>query len=207
MPENKLNLAVLISGGGSTLANLVERIADGRLRDVRIRQVISSRVDVRGNDIARAAGLPLQVIRPRDFESPSGFSAGLTQSLDAANVDLVVMGGFLCFYRVPGRYLGRVLNIHPALLPAFGGRGMYGHHVHEAVIAAMHRETGCTVHLVDNIYDHGPIVSQRRVPVYPHDTAATLAERVGFAERELYPEVIARIAREGFDWLPQISTE
>ncbi|MFN0138178.1 MAG: phosphoribosylglycinamide formyltransferase [Phycisphaerae bacterium] len=207
MPHSPLKLAVLISGGGSTLANLIERIGDGRLSGVQIKQVISSRIDVRGNDIARRANLPLCILRPRDFASPAAFSAALTNSIDAAGVDLVVMGGFLCLYQIPAHYLGRVINIHPALLPAYGGRGMFGHHVHEAVIAAAERESGCTVHLADNVYDHGPIVAQRRVPVYAHDTPQALADRVGQAERELYPEVIARIAREGFDWLPRISSE
>lgn len=207
MPHRDLKLAVLISGGGSTLANLIERIGDGRLSGAQINQVISSRADVRGNEIARRANLPLQILRPRDFESPAAFSIALTKSIDDVGVDLVVMGGFLCLYQIPAHYLGRVINIHPALLPAYGGRGMFGHHVHEAVIAAAERESGCTVHLADNVYDHGPIVSQRRVPVYAHDTPQALADRVGQAERELYPEVIARIAREGFDWLPRISSE
>jgi folate-dependent phosphoribosylglycinamide formyltransferase PurN len=104
---------------------------------------------------------------------------------------------------LPPRYAGRVLNIHPALLPRFGGRGFWGHHVHEAVLAAGVTESGCTVHLVDTEYDHGPIVAQRRVPVLPGDTPDTLAERVGVAERELYPHVIQQVANQGLEWLKQ----
>jgi len=200
----KLRIGVLISGGGSTLANLHSRIADGRLPDVEIVQVVSSRPDTRGVALSREAGLPTCVLRPRDFSVAEDFSAALNAAMDAAAVELVVMGGFLCFWRIPLHYLGRVVNIHPSLLPAFGGRGMFGHHVHEAVLAAGVAESGCTVHLADNEYDHGPIVAQRRVPVLPSDTPDSLAARVGECERELYPDVIARIAREGFEWLPQV---
>ena len=112
-----------------------------------------------------------------------------------------MLAGFLCFWRIPARYEHRVLNIHPALLPRFGGRGFYGQYVHEAVLAAGASESGCTVHLADNEYDHGPIVAQARVPVKPDDTADTLAERVGIAERELYPQVIQQVAERGLEWL------
>lgn len=200
-PRLPLRIAVLISGGGTTLANLIERIRDGRLRDVEIRLVISSRRAVRGVEIARAAALPLTIVRPRDYADNAAFSAALTAALDEAAPDLVVLGGFLSFWHVPGRYAGRVLNIHPALLPRFGGKGFYGHRVHEAVLAAGETESGCTVHLVDNEYDHGPIVAQTRVPVLPGDTPDSLAERVGAAERELYPRVIQAVAQFGLTWL------
>ena len=196
-----LRLAVLISGGGTTLENLIRHIRDGRLQRVEIRLVISSRSAVRGVDIARQAGLPLKIIRPRDYPDVQTFSDALASALDAAAVDLVVMGGYLCFWRIPDRYQGRVLNIHPALLPRFGGRGMYGHHVHAAVLAAGERESGCTVHLADNEYDHGPTIAQVRVPVLPGDTADTLAARVGVEERKLYPRVIQQVADHGLEWL------
>lgn len=198
-----LRLAVLLSGGGTTLENLLARMADGRLRGVEIRVVISSRNEVRGVRIARAAGLPLVIIRRRDYGDDDAFSTAITATLDAAGVDLGVLAGFLCFWRIPPTYLGRVLNIHPALLPRFGGRGFFGHHVHEAVLAAGETQSGCTVHLADNQYDHGPIVAQSVVPVQPGDTPETLAARVGAAERELYPQVIQRVADEGLAWLRQ----
>jgi phosphoribosylglycinamide formyltransferase 1 len=204
--QQRLRVAVLISGGGSTLANLVARIDAGQLRGVELVQVVSSRQAVRGVELARAAGLPCTVLRPRDFADPAAFSAALTAVLDAARVDLVVLAGFLCLWQLPAHYRGRTLNIHPALLPHFGGRGFYGHHVHEAVLAAGVAESGCTVHLVDAEYDHGPIVAQARVPVLPGDTADTLAERVQAAERELYPQVLQTIADQGIGWLAQFRT-
>jgi formyltetrahydrofolate-dependent phosphoribosylglycinamide formyltransferase len=198
-----LRLGVLISGGGSTLENLIQRIADRRLRGVEIRLVISSRSTVRGVEIARAAGLPLEIIRRKDHPDDEAFSDALTAALDRGGVDLVLLAGFLCFWRVPRHYAGRVLNIHPALLPRFGGKGFYGRNVHEAVLAAGQTQSGCTVHLVDNQYDHGPIVAQARVAVHAGDTPDTLAQRVGVAERELYPQVIQTVADEGLGWLRQ----
>ena len=196
-PHTLLRLGVLISGGGSTLANLIERLGDGRLRGVRIVAVVSSRGAVRGAEIARQAGLSLAIVRRRDHADADGFSRAVAASLDAAEVDLAAMGGFLCHWRLPTRYASRTLNIHPALLPAFGGRGMHGRRVHEAVLTSGATESGCTVHLVDEIYDHGPILAQRRVRVAPGDTPESLAARVGQAERELYPRVIQRVADEG----------
>jgi phosphoribosylglycinamide formyltransferase-1 len=196
-----LRLGVLISGGGTTLENLIRRIRDGRLRGVRIALVISSRGAVRGVTIAREAGLPVEVIRRRDYADEESFSAAISAALDQVAADLVVLAGFLCHWRLPERYFGRALNIHPALLPKFGGKGMYGRHVHEAVLAAGETETGCTVHLVDDQYDHGPIIAQARVPVLPNDTPDTLAERVMAAERELYPQVIQQVADHGVQWL------
>lgn len=194
MPTSELRLAMLISGGGSTLANIITRIADGRLCGVRIAQVVSSRPNVRGVEIAREAGLPMTVIQQRDYLDEEAFSAAITAAIDGAGVDLVVMGGFLCLWRLPRRYEGRVINIHPALLPEFGGRGFYGLHVHAAVLKAGRAESGCTVHLVDEQYDHGPIIAQRRVAILPDDTPESLAARVGEAERELLPEIIAQYA-------------
>ncbi len=201
-----LRLGVLVSGAGATLENLVQRIRDGRLRNAEIALVISSRSAVRGVEIARAAGLPLEIVRKRDHPDEAAFSAAIARMLDRATVDLAVLAGFLCFWRLPPRYDGRVLNIHPALLPRFGGKGMYGRHVHAAVHAAGVTESGCTVHLVDNEYDHGPIVAQARVPVQSADTPETLAQRVMAAERELYPRVIQQVADHGLAWLQQYHT-
>jgi len=198
-----LRLGVLISGSGTTLENLIRRIRDGRLRRVQIALVISSRATVRGVTIAREAGLPVEIIRRRDYADEESFSAAISAALDRVAADLVVLAGFLCHWRLPERYFGRALNIHPALLPKFGGKGMYGRHVHEAVLAAGERETGCTVHLVDDQYDHGPIIAQARVPVLPGDTPDRLAERVMAAERELYPQVIQEVADHGVQWLRQ----
>jgi phosphoribosylglycinamide formyltransferase-1 len=202
-----LPIAVLISGGGTTLANLVERLRDGRLRGITIRLVVSSRHAVAGNEVARAAGLPLRVIRRRDFPEVQRFSDAIVAALDESAIELVVMGGFLCHWRIPPRYQGRVLNIHPALLPAHGGRGMYGARVHESVLAAGERVSGCTVHLADDEYDHGPIVAQARVEVRDDDTPVTLAARVAAVERDLYPRVLQQVADRGVDWLSSAARE
>lgn len=195
--RREFRIAVLISGGGSTLANLIERIGDGRMPGVTIAGVVSSRAEVRGVEIARAAGLPVQVVRRREFDSDAAFSDALTAVVDRLGVDLVVLGGFLCLWLLPPRYEGRVINIHPALLPKYGGKGFFGHRVHEAVLAAGDSESGCTVHVATNEYDRGPILAQTRVPVLPGDSPETLAERVMAAERELYPSVIRRLAEGG----------
>jgi formyltetrahydrofolate-dependent phosphoribosylglycinamide formyltransferase len=188
-----VDLAVLLSGGGHTLQNFIDEIAAGRL-DARIRVVVSSRRDAAGVQRAREAGIPCHVVERRRFASGEEFSAAITEALEPYAVDLVLLAGFLQLYLFPDKYRGRVLNIHPGLLPRYGGRGMYGHYVHEAVLAAGETESGCTVHLADHEYDHGPIVLQRRVPVLPGDTPETLAERVFAAECEAYPEAVRLFA-------------
>jgi len=189
-------LVVLLSGGGRTLVNLLAAIGQGRL-EAEVVKVISSRRDVPGVERAREAGLDVEVIRPRDFPDHAAFAAEQTRSILAARPDLVVMAGYLVHYPVPAMLQGRILNIHPSLLPRFGGQGLYGEHVHAAVLAAGERESGCTVHVVDDEYDHGPIVAQRRVPVLPGDTVDSLAARVFEAECALYPQAIAEVLRRG----------
>lgn len=196
-----LRLGVLISGGGTTLENLIRRIDDGRLRHVRIVAVVSSRAEARGVAIAEQAGLPVHVVDPRRCTSEQAFSDAIGGHLRAAGVDLVAMGGFVHLWRIPADFDRRVLNIHPALLPKFGGRGMYGLRVHRAVLEAGERVSGCTVHIADNQYDHGPIVAQMRVPVQAGDTAETLAARVRQAEFALYPCVIQYVAQRGVEVL------
>jgi formyltetrahydrofolate-dependent phosphoribosylglycinamide formyltransferase len=196
-PSNQrlLRLGVLISGTGRTLLNLVECIRKGRLRAT-IPQVISSRADVAGVDKARSAGLQVAIVRKKDYPDVDAFSQRLVQELDAAKVDLVVQGGWLCLWKIPKAYENRVMNVHPALLPSFGGQGMWGHHVHEAVLAAGCKVSGCTVHFCTDQYDSGPIIVQRTCPVLDDDTPDTLAERV-FAEECIgYPEAI-RLFSEG----------
>lgn len=198
-----LRLAVLLSGSGTTLANLLDRIRDGQLTHVTIARAVSSRGGVRGLDIAAAAGIRAEVVRPRDFDDAQAFSDAVTRAVESSQADLIVMAGFLCRWLFPGQFNGRVLNIHPALLPDFGGAGMYGRHVHQAVLAAGRATSGCSVHIADLEYDHGPIVAQRPVPVLAGDSAETLAARVGQAEREVYPWVIQQVADRGFNWLSQ----
>jgi phosphoribosylglycinamide formyltransferase-1 len=194
-----LGLAVLISGGGTTMANLADRILRGSL-DARIQVVVSSRPGVEGIARGRDRGLETAVLARKGFVGADGafdsdgYTKALMDLLAPRGCDLIALAGFMSrlgpeiFNRYP------VVNVHPALLPRFGGAGMYGHHVHEAVLAAGETESGCSVHFVDPEYDHGPVIAQRRVPVLPDDTPDSLADRVQNAERELYPEVIGWIA-------------
>jgi phosphoribosylglycinamide formyltransferase-1 len=187
MPE-PIRLAVLISGGGTTLQNLIDRIGDGRLA-ARIVGVVSSRADVRGVERAQQAGLPVAVVDRRRPEA-------VWDAVRQFRPDLVCLAGWLHLLPIPADFRQRVLNIHPALLPAFGGKGMFGRHVHEAVLAYGARVSGCTVHFADDTYDTGPILVQRCVPVLDGDDPDTLAARVFAAECEAYPEAI-RLMAEG----------
>jgi phosphoribosylglycinamide formyltransferase-1 len=189
-----LKLAVLVSGSGTTLQNLIEQIAEEKL-DCRIALVVGSRPGLKGLDRARAAQLPTVVIDRREFDSPAAFSREVFSAIDLASVDLVCLAGWLCLLEIPPHYQGRMMNIHPSLLPEFGGKGMYGSRVHQAVLDARRTVSGCTVHYVDGQYDNGPIILQRTCPVHPDDTAETLAARVFEEEKIAYPEAI-RIHRQ-----------
>jgi formyltetrahydrofolate-dependent phosphoribosylglycinamide formyltransferase len=185
---------VLLSGGGRTLQNFLDLIARGEL-DASVEVVVASNSSAGGLQRARDAGIDTHVVRRRDFVTNDAFSEAITAVLDQYEIDLVLGAGFTQLYKYPARFDGRMLNVHPALLPAYGGQGMYGHHVHEAVLAAGERESGCTVHLTTHEYDKGPIVVQKRVPVLPDDTPETLAERIFSAEMEAYPEAIRIMAK------------
>ena len=188
-----IRLGVLLSGSGRTLANILKLIASGKL-SAQVVTVISSRSTVKGIQIAKDANLPCHVIRTKDCSEVDDFSAAIVDVLDAANVDLVVQAGWLCYWKIPDRYIGRVMNIHPALLPSFGGKGMWGHHVHEAILAAGCKVSGCTVHFVNNEYDKGPIIVQRTCEVAEHDDSDSLAARVFEQECIAYPAAIQLFA-------------
>ncbi|MGW8257365.1 MAG: phosphoribosylglycinamide formyltransferase [Thermoguttaceae bacterium] len=193
-PNPKLfSLAVLISGGGTTLKNLIERINDGRLR-ASIGLVISSNPLADGLRFAKEANIPALIVERKAFADQQAFSREIFSHCKAANVDLVVMGGFLKQLTIPEDFAYRVVNIHPALVPAFCGKGFYGRRVHEAVLDYGAKLSGCTVHFADNQYDHGPVILQKSVPVNDDDTPDTLAARVFQAECEAYPEAIQLIA-------------
>jgi phosphoribosylglycinamide formyltransferase 1 len=185
-------IAVLLSGGGTTLQNLIDRITVGAL-PVRIVQVVSSRADVFGVERGRRAGLPVEIIPRQLFSTREAFSERTFDICRRAGAGLIALGGYLQLLKIPNDYRLKVLNIHPALLPAFGGKGMFGHHVHEAVLDYGAKVSGCTVHFLDEQYDHGPIVAQRAVEVRDDDTPDTLAARVFVAECELYPAVIRAV--------------
>ncbi|HEY1379648.1 MAG TPA: phosphoribosylglycinamide formyltransferase [Gemmataceae bacterium] len=188
-------IAVLLSGSGRTLQNLLDRAADGRL-PARVVLVVSNKPDAYGLERARRAGVPTAVVDRKPFADRDAFSAAVFEHCRRAGADLVCMAGFLQLLRIPDDFAGRVMNIHPALLPAFGGQGMYGHHVHEAVLEYGAKLSGCTVHFADNVYDHGPVILQRAVEVLDDDTPETLADRVFAAECEAHPEAI-RLFAEG----------
>lgn len=190
-----LRLGVLVSGGGTTLQNFLDRIADGRLR-AEVAVVIASRPDAYGLERARRAGIPTAVVARHDACNRDEFGRRTFDELRRHAVDLVCLAGYLQLLPIPDDFAGRVLNIHPALIPAFCGQGFYGHRVHEAVLDCGVKVSGCTVHFADNAYDHGPIVLQRVVPVLDDDTPDTLAARVFEAECAAYPEAITLFAED-----------
>lgn len=188
-----LPLAVLISGTGRSLKNMLERIAAGQLT-AEVRLVISSAPGVRGLDYAKEAGIAHEVLRRESFPTPEEYSRMVFDRCRASGAELVVLAGFLKRLTIPEDFFNRVVNIHPALVPSFCGKGFYGHHVHEAALRYGVKLSGCTVHFVDNEYDHGPVILQKAVPVLDNDTPDTLADRVFAAECQAYPEALELIA-------------
>lgn len=195
MPNSPIRLAVLISGSGTTLQNFLDRIADGRLA-AEVVCVVSSKPGVKGVERAAKAGIPCAVLERKKHPSVEAYSEALFGFVRDYRPDLVCLAGFLQLIRIPADFTNRIINIHPALIPTFCGKGMYGHHVHEAVLAGGVKVSGCTVHFVDNEYDHGPIILQRTVPVLDDDTPDALAARVFEQECDAYPEAI-RLFAEG----------
>ncbi len=196
MSDRPISLAVLVSGSGTTLQNLIDEIEAGRL-NATIAIVIASRPGLIASERAIAAGIPNVIANQKGFASVTDFSREVLRHVDAANAELVCLAGWLCLLDLPKRYANRALNIHPALLPSFGGKGMYGAKVHEAVIARGCKVSGCTVHFVDDGYDTGPIIVQRTCPVLDDDTPASLAARVFTEEKIAYPQAIRLIQNGG----------
>jgi phosphoribosylglycinamide formyltransferase-1 len=190
-----IRLAVLVSAGGTTLQNLLDRCADGRL-PARVVLVVSSNAGAFALVRARKAGVPTAVVERKQCASRAEFSERIWAACRDAGADLACLAGFLQLIQIPDDFRNRVMNIHPALMPAFCGKGYYGHRVHEAVLAYGAKVSGCTVHFADNEYDHGPIILQRPVPVLDDDTPDTLAARVFEQECEALPEAI-RLFAEG----------
>jgi phosphoribosylglycinamide formyltransferase 1 len=190
--------AVFLSGGGRTLENLWQHQGTGDL-PIDIRLVISSSPSVRGVQIARDAGIDTRVIVKSKFASPESYCDAMFGPCREVGAQLVVMAGFLKHVLIPDDFTGRVINIHPSLIPAFAGEGMYGMNVHEAAIRRGVQFSGCTVHFVDNDYDHGPIILQRICPVPPAFDAKQLANAVFELECEALPEAIRRVAQKSFD--------
>lgn len=187
-------IAFLLSGSGSTLLNLLAAIERGEVPG-EVVVVLSDREGVRGLEHARARGLPAVVLERAAHRGREAYGRALECALAPHRPDLVVLGGFLTLFSIPPSLAGRVLNVHPSLLPRHGGPGCWGLHVHRAVLAAGDTESGCTVHVVTDEVDGGPIVAQCSVPVRAGDTPEALAARVQEAERTLYPPAIAAFLR------------
>ena len=183
-------VGVLASGRGSNLQALIDYFADSPRSSVEIRLVASNRQNAQALERARAASIPARAFNAGDEGEE------LMSLLEEHGIDLLVLAGYM--KRIPPRvvsaYHGRIVNVHPGLLPEFGGEGMYGSHVHAAVIASGAKTTGVTVHLVDDEFDHGPVVAQWRIAVLEKDTAESLAERVLEVEHVIYPRAVEMIA-------------
>jgi phosphoribosylglycinamide formyltransferase-1 len=188
-----IRLAVCVSGEGTTLQNLIDQIRSRRL-DAQIVQVVASRPRIGAIGRAEAAGIPLALAN-RNARSRTEFSTSVFDPIRHSQADLVVLAGFLSLLYIPPEYKGRVLNIHPSLIPAFSGEGYYGSRVHKAVLESGVKFSGCTVHLADEAYDTGPIIAQRVVPVQEDDTVESLAARVFQEECKALPEAIALYAQ------------
>lgn len=189
-----LPIAVLISGGGTTLKNLIDRKAQNTLA-VDFRLVVSSNPKAKGLEYAQEASIPARVIRKKDFVDGQAHSDAMFEAIRESGAKLVVMGGYLEHLLIPDDFEKRVINIHPSLIPAFCGKGMYGLYVHQAAIEFGVKVSGCTVHFVDNQYDHGPILLQRTCEVLDGDTPEMLQKRVFELEREALPDAINKIAQ------------
>jgi len=192
-----MRLAVFASGGGTNFQAILDAIDRGLVPAEPV-CCVSNTPDAGALDRAERAGVPTAVVAPSDYTNPTAFGRALLDVMEAQNVTFVALAGYML--KVPSNvvdaYQNRMTNVHPALLPAFGGKGMYGMHVHEAVIEYGVHWSGATVHLVDEEYDHGPIVLQEPVPVYPDDTPQSLADRIKEVEHRLYPEAL-RLFAEG----------
>ncbi len=193
--SQRARMLVLLSGSGTTLQNFIDLTERGEL-PVEIVGVLSSRRGVKGIDRAEKHDIPTRIVARKDFETWDEFNKALCDAVEPFEPDLIAFAGFMSLFRAPEKYYGKIMNVHPALIPAFCGKGFYGHHVHEAVIESGVKITGATVHFVDEEYDHGPIILQKAVEVLDDDTPDSLAERVQAVEREIYPEAI-RLFVEG----------
>ncbi len=187
--SKKVRLGILLSGGGRTMVNIHNQIEAGKL-NAQIVLVICSRSKIKGVERARKIGIEPIIIRKKDLPDIDEFSKRIESELVKAKVELVIQAGWLCLWKIPLQYNRRVMNIHPALLPSFGGQGMWGHHVHEAVLEAGCKVSGCTVHFCTNEYDKGQILVQKVCNLEDDDDADSLAARVFEQECIAYSEAI-----------------
>jgi len=190
------NIAVFISGGGSNLQSLIDASKSGNL-SAKIVLVVAGSPDAYGLERAAKAGIDTFVYRVKDYPNKEAAHRDLMDMLEEYKVDYIALAGYLKLLPAPvvKKYKDHITNIHPALLPKFGGDGMYGHFVHKAVLAAGESESGATVHLVDEIYDHGKILKQGKVKIEPEETADSLAAKVLQVEHRIYPEALENLIR------------
>ncbi len=193
-PKPTVPVAVFLSGGGRSLQNLIDHQQRGMLQGVELRLALSSSSKVRGVKVAANAGIETNVVLKSTYSDPDSYTEAMFGPCRAKGIELVVMAGFLKHVSIPNDYAGRVINIHPSLLPSFGGAGMYGNRVHQAALDRGVQFSGCTVHYVDNAYDNGPIILQRCCKVANDDTADTLAARVFEMECEALPTALLEAA-------------
>jgi len=185
-----INVAVCLSGGGRTLQNLID-LQNEKTLPIRIVLVISSNAGAYGVERAKKHGITVKTVKRHQYQNTASFTKDILDACNAARVDLICLAGFVKrLAPIPKKWQTSILNIHPSLLPAFGGKGFYGDRIHKAVIEQKASVTGCTVHYVDDEYDHGPILAQTSIIVEPADTAETLAAKVFELEKIVYPEAI-----------------
>jgi phosphoribosylglycinamide formyltransferase 1 len=187
-----IRLAVCVSGEGTTLQNLIDRIRSRRLK-AEVVQIVASRPRIGAIARAEAAGIPL-ALASYNARSRTEFSTSVFEPIRHSKADLVILAGFLALVKIPPDYKGRVINIHPSLIPSFCGKGSYGSKVHKAVLAMGVKVSGCTIHFADDDYDNGPIIVQRHVPILEDDTIDTLGARVFKEECKALPEAITLYA-------------
>jgi len=194
------NIAVYISGGGSNFRAINENCKSGKLKSA-VKLLISSNEAAGGINYAKAENIPVFVLKRTDFRDKNSFADAQLKILSEMNINLIVLAGYMKKLSLPviKKYAGKIINIHPALLPAFGGKGLYGNFVHEAVIAARADKSGATVHFVDEIYDHGKHILQQEIPVKSEDTPETLQAKVLKIEHQIYSEAIKKLEIEGLD--------
>ncbi|MBQ2849887.1 MAG: phosphoribosylglycinamide formyltransferase [Thermoguttaceae bacterium] len=199
----KLPLAVLISGTGRTLKNLIDKVEEGKL-DVDIRLVVSSSDRAKGLQFAEQNNIPIAIVKSSEFQTKQEFSDAVFAACRAAKVEYVAMAGYLKLLAIPDDFTNKVLNIHPSLIPSFCGENYYGRRVHDAALRRGVKVSGATVHFVDNEYDHGPILLQKTVPVYDADTVDTLSDRVlREAEFVAYPEALQLLAQDRVEFVEE----
>jgi phosphoribosylglycinamide formyltransferase-1 len=193
-----LKIAVFASGRGSNFEAILKAIQEGRIKGAGIVCVVSNNSGAGALETARRNGIPALHISRTQFESDQDFDNHLIDALGRHGANFIVLAGYMKKVNpaVIAHYKNRIVNIHPALLPDFGGKGMYGEHVHKAVIASGNTVSGATVHIVDDVYDHGAVVLRKTVDVAPGETPETLAKKVLAVEHDLYPEAI-RLFAEG----------